>query len=56
MLKLATLHVLTNAEFDVFATITENLRTPLGLIFAMAQYIKQKTFRGFKSHDYDVLM
>jgi hypothetical protein len=40
MLKLTTLHVLTNVEFDVFAIIIENLKTPLGPIFAMAQYIK----------------
>lgn len=55
MLKLATLYILTYVEFDVFATIIKNLKTPSSLVFTMAQYIKQKTFRGFKSQDYHVL-
>ncbi len=56
MLKLATLYILTNVEFDVFATIIKNMKTPSSPVFTMAQYIKHKTFKGIKSQDYHVLM
>jgi hypothetical protein len=36
MLKLAAPYVLTMVEFDTFAFISENLKTPLGHVSAMA--------------------
>ncbi len=56
MLKLATLYMLTNVEFDTFTSVIENLKTPLGHVSAMAQFIRRKTFKGLKSHDYHVSM
>jgi len=56
MLKPATPYVLTNVEFDTFAIVIKNLKTPSGHVSAMAQYIKPKTFGGLKSHDYHGLM
>jgi hypothetical protein len=32
------------------------MHTPSSHVFVMAQYIRWKTFEGFKSHDYNVLM
>ena len=56
MLKPAAPYVLTNEEFDAFATIIESLKPPTGLVSNMAQYIRKKKFGGLKSHDYHVLM
>jgi hypothetical protein len=56
MLKPATDFVLTAVEFERFATIIENVKTPTGHVSAMAQYIRPKLFGGLKSHDYHILM
>ncbi len=56
MLKLTTPYVLIVNEFDVFASITKDLETPLGHVLVMAQHIWQKNFGVLKSHDYHVLM
>ncbi len=42
MLKSIALYVLTSVEFDIFVLVIENLKTPLGHVLAMAQYIRQK--------------
>jgi hypothetical protein len=56
MLKLATPYVLIAVEFDIFAYVIENLKTLIGHVSTMAQYISWKKFGGLKSHDYHVLM
>jgi hypothetical protein len=56
MLKLVALYILTSAKFDTFVSVIENLKTPLGHVLAMAQYIKQNLFGALKSHHYHVLM
>jgi hypothetical protein len=56
MLKPAAPYVLTTEEWEVFATIIENLKTPSGHVSNMAQYIRSRNFGGLKSHDYHVLM
>jgi hypothetical protein len=56
MLKLAAPYVLTTTEFNTFASIIENIKTPSSHVSTMAQYIRQKYFGGLKSHNYHVLM
>jgi hypothetical protein len=56
MLKPTAPYVLTTEEFEVFASIIENLKTPSGHVSNMAQYIRSRKFGGLKSHDYHVLM
>jgi hypothetical protein len=56
MLKLATPYVLIAVKFDIFAYVIENLKTLIGHVSTMAQYISWKNFGGLKPHDYHVLM
>ena len=45
MLKPTAPYVLTTEEFEVFASITENLKTPSGHVSNMAQYIRKRKYR-----------
>jgi hypothetical protein len=48
--------VLFDAEFDVFASTLESLKTPSGYASVLGRHIRNKKFGGLKSHDYHVLM
>jgi hypothetical protein len=56
MLKPAAEYVLSNEEFEVFASTIESLKTPSGYVSNLSPYIRKKFFGGLKSHDYHVLM
>jgi hypothetical protein len=56
MLKPIAPYVFTPSEFDIFATIIENLRTPSGHVSVMGKYNRKKNFKSLKSHEYHVLM
>jgi hypothetical protein len=56
MLKLVADYVLLANEFESFAIVIKNVKTPLGHVLTMAQFIGQKVFGGLKSHDYHVVM
>ena len=56
MLKSRVSYVLTNDEFQKFATCIESLRTSLGYSFDLGKCIRKKNFGGLKSHDYHILM
>jgi hypothetical protein len=49
-------YVLSDAEFDVFASTLESLKTPSGYASVLGRHIRNKKFGGLKSHDYHVLM
>jgi hypothetical protein len=40
MLKPVAFYILKSVKLDTFVSIIENLKTPLGHVLAMAQYIK----------------
>ncbi len=48
--------ILTTSEFNYFATIIENIKTPLEHVSVMGKYIRKNNFGGLKSHDYHILM
>ena len=56
MMKPAAPCVLSDSEFDKFASRIESLKTPSGFSSALGQHIRKKKFGGLKSHDYHVLM
>lgn len=56
MLKPAAPYVFTTEEFEIFASIIENLKTPSGLVSNMAQYIRKRKYGALISHVYHVLM
>jgi hypothetical protein len=56
LMKPAAPYVLSDAEFDVFASTIESLRTPSGYASVLGKHIRSKKFGGLKSHDYHVLM
>jgi hypothetical protein len=56
LLKPVALYVLTDAEFEDFASTIESLKTPLRYSSILGQHIRKKKFGALKSHDYHVLM
>jgi hypothetical protein len=56
LVKPAVPYVLSVAEFDVFASTLESLKTPSGYASVLRRHIRNKKFGGLKSHDYHVLM
>jgi hypothetical protein len=56
LMKPAAPYVLSDAEFDVFASTIESLRTPSRYASVLRKHIRSKKFGGLKSHDYHVLM
>jgi hypothetical protein len=50
------IHVLSANEFESFATIIKNVKTPSWHLLTMAQFIRRKVFGVLKFHDYHVLM
>jgi hypothetical protein len=56
MLKPRAPYVLSEDEFEKFATCIESLRTPSGFCSQLGKCIRKKNFGGLKSHDYHILM
>ena len=56
MLKPQASYVLTESEFEKFATCLESLKMPNGFSSDIGKCIRKKNFGGLKSHDYHVLM
>ena len=56
MMKPRALYVLTDEEFEKFATCIESLKTPSGYSSDLGKCIRKKNFGGLKSHDYHVFM
>jgi hypothetical protein len=53
---LSTNNALSANKFESFTIVIKNVKTPLGHVSTMGQFIRQKVFGGLKSHDYHVLM
>ena len=56
MMKPRALYVLTDEEFEKFATCIKSLKTPNGYSSNLEKCIRKKNFGGLKSHDYHVFM
>ena len=56
MVKPRASYVLTDNEFEKFATYIKNLKAPSGYSSDLGKCIWKKNFGGLKSHDYHVLM
>ena len=56
MMKPRASYVLTDEEFEKFATCIESLKTPSGYSSDLGKCIRKKNFGGLKSHDYQVFM
>jgi hypothetical protein len=56
LVKPAAPYVLSEKEFEVFASTIERLKTPSGYSAELGKHIRKRNFRGLKSHDYHVLM
>jgi hypothetical protein len=56
MMKPAASYVLTDKEFEVFASTIEKLKTPSGYSSELGKHIKKRNFGALKSHDYHVLL
>jgi hypothetical protein len=56
LVKPTASYVLSDVEFDVFASTLESLKTPSGYASVLGRQIHNKKFGGLKSHDYYVLM
>jgi hypothetical protein len=56
MLKPSAPYVLSEGEFDKFASCLEDLRVPIGYSSSFMQHVRKKKFSALKSHDYHVIM
>jgi hypothetical protein len=56
MLKPAAPYVLSDREFEVFASILESVRMPSGYASSFGKHIRSKKYGALKSHDYHVLI
>jgi hypothetical protein len=56
LVKPVTPYVLSEKEFEVFASTIESLKTPSGYSAVLRKHIRKRNFGGLKSHDYHVLM
>jgi hypothetical protein len=56
LVKPAAPYVLSEKEFEVFASTIERLKTPSGYSGELGKHIRKRNFGGLKSHDYHVLM
>lgn len=56
MVKPRAAYVLSEEEFEKFASCVEALKTPSGFSSDLGKCIRKKNFGGLKSHDYHVLM
>ena len=56
MMKPMAPYVLSNKEFEVFASTIEGLKAPSGYSSILGKHIRKKNFGALKLHDYHVLM
>jgi hypothetical protein len=56
MMKPAASYVLTDKEFEVFASTIEKLKTPSRYSSELGKHIRKRNFGALKSHDYHVLL
>jgi hypothetical protein len=56
MLKPKAPYVLSNAEFETFASTLEMLKMPSGYASDFGKHVQSKKFGAFKSHNYHVLI